>query len=182
MTISRSNDLPTIEPPVWQNHRVIESKQYGPSLWMRAEVIEDVDENHSNLEERTVWYRHEFNSTQQKWQGTYLGVKRPEFEERSVSEVSSMLDTLISSDETAEFKKQQYQSLLVSLAWHQEPETDNLRCRTAMLYFECERKIEDTKRARLHKIQADAARGLSLSKVEIDEYRTLADYFEREEH
>ncbi len=173
-------DLSMIEPPVWQNHRVIESIQYGPSLWMRAEVIENEDDLPLNLVDRALWYHHEFNTYFQKWQGTYLGVKRPEFVERSISEASSMLDTLIGSDETVEVKKSQNQSLLESLAWHQEPETKNLRRRTMVLYAQCEDQIEDAKRTRLHKIQANVARGVSLSEAEKEEYRALADYFERE--
>ena len=175
-----TKDLPTIEPPVWQNHRVIESRQYGPSLWMRGEVIENEESPFSNLENRILWYRHEFNTTLQNWESTYIVIKRPEFEERSVSESSLMLDTLISSDETVEVKKRQYQSLIESLVWHQEPEAENIRRRTAVLYFECEREIEDAKRTRLHRIQADVAHGVSLSEEEKEEYRILADYFEQE--
>lgn len=173
-------DLSMIEPPVWQNHKVIESKQYGPSLWLRGEVIENEDNLPLNLVDRTLWYRHEFNTSLQIWEGTYLGVKRPEFVERSINEASSMLDTLIGSDETVEVKKSQYQSLLESLAWHQEPETKNLRRRAMVLYAQCENQIEDTKRTRLHKIQANVARGVFLSEAEKEEYRILADYFEQE--
>lgn len=175
-------ERPSLSPPEFPGRQVLESTQFGPALWLRAEATDEdaSDRLPPHLQGRTLWYRYEYSTKLRQWRVEYLGTGRPDFLERSTQEVASMVESLASSEEKPAAKVDVYRSLLESLAWNQTPEAVELRRTIEGLCARCQEDVEHSMRATLDAMVAACAQGLVLSTAQKEEYRLLTEYFSRE--